>query len=297
MADVSRGFHAPAGPQRPAWWHSYRLRPSNEKVGGGRLLLYAVLGYAFAAQWEPALILANTLALLGVVMFQGALNDYWDFRLSAEPNCLGMLLQRGWLTSSQAAVVILAPLSLALPMLWWASRWEDFRLVAVLLLVGAGLSAGYAVPPLRLKSRRPWGIFVAPCLTTLMFLEAHLTLAPLTPTAIGLAVVLWQFQLYAELLHVVAMSPRSAVKYSPTAALRQLPWLAAAGVVLSLGLALAHPVFWVSVAGSTMRFRAMRTTSLRRVISQGRTHLLSRLLSLYEFAAYGGLGLVHAWRI
>ncbi len=279
------------------WLQCYRLQPCGQKVSSARLLLYAMLGYTIAGRWEPSLLALNTLALLGLVMFQAALNDYWDYQIAREPNALGVLLQSGRLTRRQAVRVIGAPLGLVLPMLASAPRLGCVWTVPALLCLGAALAALYATPPLRLKTRRPWSVLVAPSLTTLMFLEAHLTLAPLRPMALGLAVLLWHFQLYAELLHVVAMSPRSAVKYAPAAALRQLPWLAAGGVVLSLCLALAHPVFWISVAGSTMRFQAIRTASLRRIIHQGRTHLLSRVLGLHEFAAYGGLGLVHAWRV
>ena len=286
---------APMRKHLTRWLWFYRLRARHQKVSSARLLWYAVLGYALAGRWEPGLMALNTLALLGLVMFQGALNDYWDFRLAHEPNFLGALLRRGGLTPQRAVSAVVVPLGLAIPMLALAPRLGCSWQVPLLLLIGGGLSLAYSTPPLRLKTRRPWGVLVAPFLTTLMFVEAHMALTPLRPMTLGLAVLLWHFQLYAEFLHIVAMSPKSAVKYSPALALRQIPGLAVLGLTLSFLMTFAHPIFWVSVVGSTIRFRALRQGPIREAILRGRTNLLGGLLGLHEFAMYGGIGLLHVW--
>lgn len=272
------------------WLRFYRLRGWRAKVANARLLFYGVLGYAVAGHWDPIVILFNTVALLGLVMFQGALNDYWDFHLSGERNFLGSQIQAGRLTDRQAVRWLCAPLALSAPMILLARPLGVSWPVPSLLLLGALLAVCYSVPPIRLKIHRPWGLFVAPTLTTLMFFEAHLALGPCTLFSKGLLGLLFLFQLYAELLQVVADSPRSAEKCSPGRALALARWLPGVSACVALGLAWLHPAFWMSVIGSLSRLGAVWKLSLPQAVAQHRARTWGPLLSPYEFLGYGLMG-------
>lgn len=264
----------------------YRLLPWQQKVSNARLLLYALLGYAIAGQWHLPIIALNTLALLGLIMFQGALNDYWDFRCSGEQNVLGTQIQSSRLTQRQAIGWIVAPLALTLPMFLMARTWPYSWGVPALLMIGAALAVVYSMPPARLKQRSWLGVLMAPLLTTLMFLEAVTVLKPATLFVDLLAVLLFLFQWYAELLHVLATATYHPPKWPHALAQQGLKTLPLVSGILAVGLALRYPIFWLSVFGAGMRYVAFRRCALR-----ARAVWYSPLLSVYEFAGYGLLGL------
>lgn len=269
----------------------YRLGHWQGRESRARLFFYLVLGYGSAGLWRPAPILLNTLALFGIMTFQTALNDYWDARLLRERNWIGGRLESGRLVHHQALALILAPLALCAPIVFLASRFNISPLVILLLALGVGLAAAYSCPPLRLKRLRPWGLGVAPTLTALLILEAHAVLRPLTPTAICLAVLVWLFQLYAELLRIVVTYPSGVLKCSPVTAFRtarRLPWVSGG---LALSMLSIHPAFAFSAAAALVRGQALRGPRVRRRIAAGRLNLFSGLLCLYEFLGYVVVGL------
>jgi len=272
------------------WFYFYHLRSWHRKMASVRLLLYAALGYVIAGHYHLPILCLNTLALLGLVMFQGPLNDYWDFRLSGERNFISAQVQSGRLSLQTLGQRLWFPLMLSFPMMLLSHRVGCSWTVPMLLGIGVGLPVAYSVPPLRLKTRRPWGLLVAPTLTTLMFLEAHLALAPLTPFVTQLSGLLFLFQLYAECLQVVDFSPKSSQKFAPCRALAMAHWLPGISAAIAAGLALRQPIFWLGVLGGVTRLYALRTARLPQAIARARRNSRSLLLSLYEFLGYATFG-------
>jgi hypothetical protein len=236
----------------------------------------------------------NTLALLGLVMFQGGLNDYWDHRTSGEPNRFGEWLDRRRPSRAVVLARLALPLVLCLPALAALLRESPRHPSAALLVFGAALALAYSTPPLRLKAQRPWAILVAPVLTTSMFLESALLAGGPPAEVFALLPLLFLFQLYAEALHSVVNESAHDEKCPPAAAWRLARALPVVSLVLALALALVMPWFWLGVAGASMRLAALRPLSDTSVsaAAQGQLGVTSPLLALYEFAGYAVLGIV-----
>jgi hypothetical protein len=278
------------------WLELYRVLPWGHKVSNVRLLLYPLLAYVVAGPGDGGLRALNLAALLGLLMFQGATNDYWDYRTSGERNRLGVTLEHLCPPARSVRLWLVAPLAAVPPIigvLGWNQPWHP---AIGLLLLGALVALAYSTPPLRLKARRPWGMLAAPCLTTCMFLEALVLEAPLTAAPAAILLLLFLFQLHAEAIHSLANPSAHAEKCTDETARRVALVLPVAYVVVALPLALWKPWFWLSVLCGLIRLAAVRRIPVSRLREQGHATLTSPVLCLYEFAAYALVFAGGLWR-
>jgi hypothetical protein len=271
------------------WLELYRVLPWGHKVSNVRLLLYPLLAYAIAGPGDWTLRALNLAALQGLLMFQGAMNDYWDHRLCAERNRFGVTLSLLRPSRRRVAFWLTAPLGASLPIVALLAREHPAHPAIGLLLLGALLAVAYSLPPLRLKARRGWAMLVAPCLTSCMFLEALVLEGPPRPVAAALLVLLFLFQLYAEAIHSVVNASAHQEKCTTENAWRLAWYLPAAHALVGLVLAAGNPWFVLSAVAGIVRLVALRRTPFSRLREQGQSGLTSPVLCLYEFAAYAGL--------
>lgn len=277
---------------RTDWLPFYHLAAWKHKTSG-RPLFYVALATAVSGRWETAPILLNALGAAGLFMFVGAFDDYWSERLDGEHNYLGEQVRAGRLRTTHALLLACLPLSLAVPVLIWTPN-SDFQAGTVRTLYGLALAGllAYAAPPLRLKKRAPWGFFVAPILTSIMFVASVSVLRPLDPFLISLTGLLFLFQCYAEAIHVVdnMAAGRQVRTLKPQAGIRLMRWLPLASLGSALGLAVLHPVYLLSAAASFMRWQTVRRLEPKD-LCRARRSFWSPLWSLYEFVGYAATGI------
>jgi hypothetical protein len=271
------------------WLELYRVAPWGHKVSNVRLLLYPLLAYGIAGPGDWTLRVLNLAALQGLLMFQGALNDYWDHRVSGERNRFGLTLARLSPSPRRVAFWLAAPLAASLPIVALLGRDHKAHAAIGLLLLGALLAVAYSLPPLRLKARRGWAMLVAPWLTTCMFLEALVLEGPPRPATVALLALLFLFQLYAEAIHSVANASSHEEKCTTQTAWDLAQGLPAVHAAVGLMLAAGNPWFALSTVAGVVRLFALRRASVSRLRERGQSGLTSRVLCLYEFAAYAVL--------
>lgn len=275
----------------------YRLQSWNHKTGA-RPLAYILLAYAVADRWVWLPLLLNAAAGIGVFMFAGAFDDYWDYRLRAERNFLGTQVGGGVLSAPAALGLACVPLCLTLPLLAFAPSLGLPRHALAAILAGSlVLLLAYSLPPLRLKERAPWGCFVGPSLAALLFLASWRVTRPLTLPALILASLLFGFQCYAEAMHILDNTLTHARPMARLASGQAIQWFRRLPLLLALGslaAALFSPVFLVSVCCGLVRWIAARRLAMDQ-IGAVRARLWSPSWALYEFLAYGGLGLLGAF--
>jgi hypothetical protein len=273
----------------------YRLLSFDRKVSNLRLLFYPALAFSLApCPWPLAGL--NGLALLGLVMFQGGQNDYWDHRTSGEANRFGQWLATGRPSRLALLAALALPLALCLPVVILLWRENPRHPSLLLLLFGAFVAIAYSTPPLRLKSRPPLAIGVAPVLTTAMFLESALLAGPPRAEAWALLALLFLFQLYAEALHSVVNQSSHEEKCSRAAAWRLARAVPVVSGVVALALALGMAWFWLGVAGALVRIASLapHSPASLQAGARGQLGLASPLLALHEFAGYAALGVLSA---
>ena len=286
---------------RNVWRHlreclvCYHAIPWEHKTAGTRGLLYVLLAYAMTGQWAWLPMLLNVVAALGVLMFAGAFDDYWDYRLSRDNNFLALHIAAGCMSQPQALLWSCAPLALTLPLLAVSPALGlPFQVIGLVLAGAVALLVGYSMPPIRLKDRMPWGFFVCPVLASLLFLESWLLLTPLNLFAMLFAVLLFAFQCYAEAMHVIdnVLGERviTTIRFSTAVHLfRHLPLVS---LVTALGFALVSPRYLITAGCSLIRWVAVRRLVVERIHAV-RRQLWNPVWLLYEFVAYACVGIFH----
>lgn len=272
----------------------YHLRAWEHKTGP-RPLLYLPFAFAVAGRWVPAAMALATVSGVGVFMFAGAFDDYWDYHLYRARNVLGVQVDAERLSANQALVLTCLPLLLTVPLVALSVPLRlPSRVICLLLVVAVALLLGYSLPGVRLKERVPWGLCAGPLLAALLFTAAWVVLRPLTISALLMAVLLLLFQGYAEAMHVVdnAQQEQAVRAESLGMALWLAPWLPMISLTVSLGFAAVSPLFLITSGCSLIRWRAVRHRTAEQ-LREIRRNLWSPGWSLYEFAIYAGVGLLH----
>jgi len=264
----------------------YRVLNWENKVSGTRPIGYTVLGFLMAGNPDFLRLLFLCLAELGALMCTYALNDYFDWKIQKERNFLSSKIQEKQLTEKHALFLAWIPATLCVFIVFVGSP-----LPMVLFLSGVLLVLFYSSPPLRLKEKGILGFLVPPIAIFIHFLRAYLIFNVIGSEIIFLSVLIFLFQGYLEILHVLGDSQvrEEIVKIRLGNALKLLRYFPLASALFSVVFALWNPIFLVSTVFSFVRLRALagfKIEHIRRI----RINLLSPKLSLYEFGAYGILG-------
>lgn len=271
----------------------YHLRPWAYKTGA-RPLAYILFAYALARQGSWITLLVNALAGVGVFMFAGAFDDYWDYQVRGERNCVGQQISEGRWRMRTAQTVAWIPLLMVIPLLLAAPRLQlSVWTIGSVLLLAMALLLSYSIPPLRLKDRAPWGFFVGPCLASLLFFESWRVVHPPTTLLVLMTIHIFGFQCYAEAMHVIdnhVVGIRRMSSLPLAQAMRWFRWLPRIGLIGALGASLIHPLLLITACCSAVRWVASRALTVQQIGSV-RRKLWSPVWSLYEFLAYAGVGI------
>lgn len=256
-------------------------------------MLHVLLAYAVAGHWAVWPMALNAIATLGVFMFIAAFDDYWDYRTGTVNNFLTKQIDRDHFNPNQALFWVCAPLALTVP-LFVAAHLIGVAGGIISLALGAAIAliVFYAVPPLRWKERFA-GSFVAPALVSIVFLESVSVVAPVGLFVVLLSALLFLFQWYAEMLHVIDIGLQGQPKrgLSLPVALKMLRGLPVLSCLVSASMAFVNPIFLVTTCGALTRWLAVRRLPVE-VVPQARRNLLNPVWSLWEFAVYA---LVSLW--
>lgn len=224
----------------------YRVRRWERKLPFTRFLGYPLLGMAVGPEgaftsFPFLLFLLDGLAVVGILAFSYAFNDYLDFVLEGDSNYLGDCLRKGRLTHRQALLLLPLPLLLFLPSLLLPP------LTLLLLLLFLLLSLLYSLPPVRMNRRTGVKFFLSPFSALLLMLQALLLSGDLTPAEVGLLIVVFLFHYYVNSFHYLEESGewRSSLQFFPLLSL-----------FLSLLLSFfVDPFFLLTTFFSLLRFR------------------------------------------
>ncbi|MCQ8897839.1 MAG: hypothetical protein NQU48_00065, partial [Hadesarchaea archaeon] len=221
----------------------YRAKRWGKKLPFTRFLGYPLLGMAVGPEgalpsFPFLLYLVDGLAVTGILMFSYSLNDYFDFLLEGDSNCVGELLRTGRLTRRQALPLILLPLLLLLP---------SFLLPLpslLLLLLFLLLSALYPLPGVRISRRERLKFLSSPFSALLLTLQALLLSGPPSPPGWGLLLLVLLFHYFVNSFYSLEKGWRGR---------RFLPLFPTLSLLLSLPLLLLSPFFLLTTLFSSLR--------------------------------------------
>lgn len=262
----------------------YRIRTRENKLGCLRPLGYTVLGYAIAAQFSFIPIFFNTLAILGVLMFGYAINDYYDFKLLGEENFISTKLKEG-LKEKKALVFCYAPLVLLLPLFFLLS------LPAFLLALLFTVLVATSIPPVRVKGT-VFNHIIGPVCAPLLLLQAYLVLrSSLSFSVIPLAILVLIYQSYMESLHILDDAQEMGIRREGI--FKLLKGLPVLSLVLSMAFALVNPIFLITTFFSLARIFALKKVSLNTNFLKLRSNLLHPAVLAQGLILYAVIGLFY----
>jgi len=271
----------------------YRI-VSNKKISSARLLLYLLLAYAAAGilkEWQICLL--NTLIILGGLLLASLLNDYYDAKLLGEDNEVGSQMKSGKISPRNALLLAWAPWLGALfayLILAFQSKVSLYSLI--LLWVSFALCVAYSAPPLRLKTRRGWGILTPPVGIYLLFMESFLLVRGFpctdTPAPWFLASEIFVFACYLEFLHISddSLKEREVHRMSGAKALLAAQLVAAAGFAVSLSSIVFLPIAVIPATAWLLRLFSLLGISPEAIASR-RKSIFSNVYQVWEFALWG----------
>ena len=278
--------------------YGYRVKSEQGLVSGQRAVLHTLFGYVIAAQGGFGLLAVNTAVIALLFMFFGAFDNYWDWALLGEKNGTQRVIQRWRLSRVGALLFTCAPWLLILPLLHLARAWGMSLWSEVTFWLINALGVSYMVPGIRLKKRR-LGFMVSSVWACLLFLQAYLLSGEtgLDPSIVALCGAVFNLVYHGELLHQLddqlrrAGEATHAVIQTLVARLRRL---SIGCLVASLLAAFINPWFLNTAVWSIVRRASLRRLAVED-ISTVRLQGWHPIWSLYEFAIYAVLGLLHVF--
>lgn len=263
------------------FFYFYRVLNWKHKISSIRPLGFALFGYTIAAELKPVPILANTLAVLGAILFCYTLNDFSDLKSKNEQSFMKTAIKEGLLTRRKALILCLLPLILA-PFVLLTSKLPVF--IFFLLLI---LSTVYSIPP-ALKKRRHLGTIISTVSAPLLFLESVTVLGKINLAILMQAALLTVFFFYLELIHILEdLQTGEQVKKVENLefGLKLLKIIPVISLFISLIFTLYNPIFLITAVFSVIRLVSLKGLKPNGIF-QARRNLFSPQLSLYEFALY-----------
>lgn len=271
----------------------YRILNWGNKISGIRPIGYTFLGYLMAGNFNLLLLFLNTLAIFGVLFFSYSINDFFDWKVQKEKNFLGQRIEKRNLKEWEAIILCFFPLFLIIfiiPILR-ENLYSLYFFCAFFVI-----SVFYSLPPFRFKTKKFLGILIPPLGAFFLFLQGYLILKNPESKIIALAIILFLFQFYLEILHIIddSLIKEEAKKMRQETGLFFARYVPVFSFVISLIFAIfLDKVFFVTVFFSMIRFFSVRRINLRKEIVKIRKNVFSLELSLYEFLIYGILATVH----
>jgi hypothetical protein len=272
----------------------YRVMNWENKISGVRPIAYTFFGYAMAGKFELMPIVLNSIAIFATLVLCYAINDFYDWKFQGERNFLASLMQQKRMSEKRALFFTFLPL-IFFPLVWLVASPLSLGFFAAQFL----FILFYSAPPLRLKDKKFWGFVAPPLAVTSLFLQGFTLLGKMqTPDIIFLAVVVFLFQCYLEMLHVIddSLVKEEIKKISDTEKaigwLKKIPLLSGA---LSLVFAYFNPLFLITTFFSTIRYffiAKFEMSDIRRI----RKNFFLPQWSAYEFLIYGALGALQIFR-
>ncbi len=271
----------------------YRILGWKEKMTGLGSLGYAVFGYLMAKKFEPLPIFLNLLVVFFGTLFAFSINNYYDWSCQKEKNFLGENIESGKIGKNLALFFCLFPAILGIPIVIISLRFNLTSFISAFILFFLFLlTFFYAFPPIRLKERKFFGFLAVPLGSFLIFLQAFFLFGKLNLNFIFLAILLFLFEIYVEILHVLddSLSATEYKKMNLQNALNLLKILPTLSLFSSLAFSFFNLVFLNSAFFSLLRLFSLRNFKIEQV-HQIRNNFLSLPLSLYEFFIYGALAI------
>lgn len=268
----------------------YRLTPGT-KIPTLRLVLYPLFGYAVSGVFHPAVYLLDGLMVGSWLLVASVLNDYYDDQLLGEQNALGAFLKQGRNPRVRLQRLALIPAGVSFGSLLLVFQFPVTSLAMLLWGLVLGLGVCYSVPPIRLKCRRVLGIITTPVALFALFLHGLTLLRVPDATGWLIAVLVWLFVWYLEVLHLVddSLQPHEVKRLTTAQGMRWLRRVTVLGLGASLVLAMIRWIFWVSVMAWILRLAIVRRVQPGELIP-ARRNLRHPVWRLEEFAVYGLLG-------
>ncbi len=266
----------------------YRILNWKHKVSSIRPMGYTFFGYLMAAKFEIAPLAANTIAVLGALLFWFSINDFAALK-TGEENFMAAQIKQNKLTRQKALLLCLLPLIFCSYVIFTGSRTAIFIFFFSLVF-----NLLYSTGPTALKNLRYFGIVAAIIAAPLLFLEAETVLGKFTLQMFFMAIIVALFHLYMELLHIIedfqAGEEVGKIK-SQASAVKILKITPLATLTVSLVFALFYPIFLITAFFSAVRILSLKGFKQEQ-IQKTRRDLLSPRLSLYEFALYALFALI-----
>jgi len=275
----------------------YRILGREKRFSFLRIMGYLFLGYVMSRNFDVALLVPNTLVLVGILMFAFSLNDFWDFKASKEENTIGVEIKKGTLSEKRALLYIISPLALTGILIYLLIFVYHFPLVnpfywvlgSMLLLVS------YSAPPLRLKEKPLLSYIAASTAVVVLFFQGY-SLTGSMNFEIGLfGALLFLFQAYMHNLHVLGdFYKGDSVKHvTKEFALKLLPIIPVISFAFSALFILINPVFGITTVFSLIRIWSWRKGTTNININKIRKNLFGSHVLVYELLLYGLAGILH----
>ena len=260
-----------------------------------RPLFYVFFAYSFAAHQISLVSFLNILLVTGIISISYLVNDYYDGLLRDDKNYISELLKTRRLTNLNILTYgIFVVGVVCILFAYVVSQIENVTGVASLLVIGGVLSIVYSWPPFRLKDRGV-GPFIFPVSATILFFESWLVHNEMNTTTIILAGLIFLFQVYLELLHLIsdAQNPREKIRIKPKNARSLAFVILGIGFIGTLILGIIfHSLFFVGTIFWFIRLISFMRTADSNIPAR-RAYLWSPLLSVYEFFCYALAGLTY----
>lgn len=279
----------------------YRVAGWNEREGFlPSVIIYTLLGYAIAARFDALAIqhmLINTVVIVAIFMYTFSINDFFDFLLAGEENFMGEKIGRGELSKRRAFVYCHIPL-VSLPLLILINPFS-----AVLALISLSIAFLYSSPPIRLKER--FGLVVPPAVMPIIFLQAHILLAPLSIEAMMLALFVFFFHLRHEVSYNMVLGSKGISRalirqYGIKKITRVYKMIPIFSLIFSLlFVLLGYIIFAITSIFSIVKYMYARGVDEKTDLSVlndsapwKKLRFPGLPVSAYEFGIYGILGLL-----
>lgn len=255
----------------------YRVKRYGKRLPFTRFLGYPLLGMAVGPEGAffsfPFLrYLADGLAIVSILAFSYALNDYFDFLLEGESNYLGECLKKEELTRRQALSLTFLPL-LPLPLFLFPLPRLSLSLLSLFLLI----LAVYSLPPVRINRRPKLKFFISVSSAFLLTLQASLLSGHLSRSVWGLLVVVSLFHCYVTSFHHL----------EEFGGWRGLLWVFPLFSLLLSPFLLPSPLFLLTIFFSLLRLGSWRGGDFHAL----RSRLFGPPLFSEELLGYALLGL------
>jgi len=268
----------------------FRIRGVMNKNSWLPSLMYVLLGYAIAANFNPFILVVNTIAIASIFMCIFALNNLFDYWIDKERNYIGCLINKKEMSFKKGVAYCLLPLTA----LFLLAFLPSISVVLAILFLGFGIA--YSLPPFRLKTRKR-GWLVNPLCAALVFLEGFFAVSG-NPRVevIMLTVIILLFHSYAEGLHILTDYHLGEKAINPEKTKALIRKIVLLGVIVSAGFFLFNPVFLVTILFSLIRLLYLKNID-KRALYRLRFRVLepfiSPIYSAYELAIYGILGVLN----